>query len=189
MPDEGDSRRKSQAEQASERAWLTVSVVHDDGSWPGFEATEALIVAAAGALAGHAKFRKSLAAEACIALSSDAAVRTLNATYRRQDKPTNVLSFPASVSLPSESEGVRWLGDVVVAEDTIAREAVEQGVSPAHHLQHLVVHGLLHLLGYDHENESDAAAMEGLEIEVLAALGIADPYADAPQRAKEAATP
>ncbi len=189
MPDEGDSRSRSQAEQASERAWLTVSVVHDDGVWPGFEATEALIVAAAAALAGHAKFRKSPAAEACIALSSDDAVRTLNATYRRQDKPTNVLSFPASASLPSESEGVRWLGDVVVAEDTIAREAVEQSVAPSHHLQHLVVHGLLHLLGCDHETDADAAVMEGLEIEVLAALGVSDPYVDAPQRTKEAATP
>lgn len=106
-----------------------------------------------------------------VLLADDAAVRELNARFRQQDKPTNVLSFPA----PHNPE--RHLGDVALAYGVCAREAAEQGKPLAHHLQHLVVHGVLHLLGYDHMSEDEAGAMEGLERAVLAGLGVPDPYA------------
>ena len=184
MPDEGDSRA-SQSEPSRDAAWLDLSVVHDDGVWLDLAATEALIEQACRALAAHPKFKRSRRAEACVALSSDTAVRALNGTYRAKDMPTNVLSFPANPGLPRDADAPRWLGDVVIAEETVAKEAKEQGISQAHHLQHLVVHGVLHLLGYDHETDAKAEAMEGLEVEILDALGIANPYADAPRPAKE----
>ena len=104
-------------------------------------------------------------------LTDDETVRELNARFRQQDKPTNVLSFPA----PHNPE--RFLGDVALAYGVCAREAAEQGKPLAHHLQHLVAHGVLHLLGYDHEDDDEAEAMEGLERVVLAGLGVPDPYA------------
>lgn len=114
-----------------------------------------------------------------ICLSSDVAVRDLNRDWRGKDKPTNVLSFPGlegalAGSLPAEMP--RPLGDIVLALETCQREAAEQGKSLAAHVQHLVVHGVLHLLGYDHEVEAEAREMEALEVLVLAGLGVADPY-------------
>jgi len=110
-------------------------------------------------------------AELSIVLADDALVHALNRQWRGQDKPTNVLSFPA----PPNPE--RHLGDVALAFGVCAREAGEQGKPLGHHLQHLVVHGVLHLLGYDHMRDDDAEAMEGLERAVLAGLGVPDPYA------------
>ena len=104
-------------------------------------------------------------------LTDDETSRELNARFRQQDRPTNVLSFPA----PHNPE--RFLGDVALAYGVCAREAAEQGKPLAHHLQHLVAHGVLHLLGYDHEDDDEAEAMEGLERVVLAGLGVPDPYA------------
>ncbi|GBF59187.1 PhoH-like protein [Candidatus Phycosocius bacilliformis] len=112
-----------------------------------------------------------------VLLTDDARVQALNAQWRQQDKPTNVLSFPAAESLSDISlAGEIGLGDIALAYETCAREAAEQGKSLKHHATHLLVHGLLHLLGYDHEADDDAAEMEGLEREILASLGIADPY-------------
>jgi probable rRNA maturation factor len=112
-------------------------------------------------------------------LTDDATVRELNARFRDQDKPTNVLSFPAPHNLE------RFLGDVALAYGVCAREAAEQGKPLAHHLQHLVAHGVLHLLGYDHISDDEAEAMEGLERVVLAGLGVPDPYAGGPYAAGE----
>lgn len=108
---------------------------------------------------------------AIVLLTDDAALRELNARFRNQDKPTNVLSFPA----PPNPE--KHLGDIALAFETCAREAAEQGKTLAAHLQHLVAHGVLHLLGYDHVTDAEAHEMEGLERVVLASLGVADPYA------------
>jgi probable rRNA maturation factor len=104
-------------------------------------------------------------------LTDDETVRDLNARFRNKDAATNVLSFPA----PPNPE--RHLGDVALAYGVCAREAVEQGKPLGHHLQHLVAHGVLHLLGYDHMTDEEAEAMEGLERVVLAGLGVPDPYA------------
>ena len=105
-----------------------------------------------------------------ILLTDDDSVRALNAQFRGQDKPTNVLSFPA----PDNPE--RFAGDVALAYGVCAREAAEQGKPIAHHLQHLTVHGVLHLLGYDHIGDDEAEVMEDLERAVLADLGVPDPY-------------
>jgi probable rRNA maturation factor len=106
-----------------------------------------------------------------VLLTEDLAVQALNARFRGKDQPTNVLSFPA----PPNPEA--HLGDVALAYQTCAREAAEQDKPLAHHLQHLVAHGVFHLLGYDHLNEVEATEMEALERIVLAELGIPDPYA------------
>ena len=106
-----------------------------------------------------------------VLLTDDASVRELNARFRGQDAATNVLSFPA----PPNPED--HLGDVALAFGVCAREAAAQGKPLAHHLQHLTVHGVLHLLGWDHIGDDEAEAMEGLERAVLAGLGVPDPYA------------
>lgn len=103
-------------------------------------------------------------------LTDDATVRDLNARFRGKDAATNVLSFPA----PPNPQ--HHLGDVALAYGTCANEAVEQGKPLAHHLQHLVAHGVLHLLGYDHMSDDEAEAMEGLERVVLTGIGVPDPY-------------
>jgi probable rRNA maturation factor len=112
-------------------------------------------------------------AEIAIVLTDDSEIRTLNRTWRKQDKPTNVLSFPT----PSGAAGAH-LGDIVIAYETVTREAKEQGKSVPHHLAHLAVHGYLHLVGYDHGNDREAETMERLEAAILSRLGIRDPYAE-----------
>lgn len=117
-------------------------------------------------------------AELSIVLGDDALLQALNKQWRGQDKPTNVLSFPA---LPAPREAVppgapHLLGDVVLAFETMAAEAAAQQKPLAHHLRHLVVHGVLHLLGFDHEAAAEAERMEALETAILARLGVPDPY-------------
>ena len=150
-------------------ARISCAIVVLDRSWrrslPGVE--RIVKRAARAAIAGTRRTRRC---SLTIALADDARVQALNARDRRKDKPTNVLSYP------SGEKG--FLGDIVVARQTVWREAREQRKTLADHLAHLVVHGTLHLLGYDHETgEADAERMEALERRVLAKLGIADPYA------------
>lgn len=148
------------------------------GPWsevPGLEAlaqraAEAALASASGADAG------SMAAT--LLLTGDREIAELNRQWRGQDRPTNVLSFPATFpAIPGEP---RQLGDIAVAYETVAREAVAEGKSVADHAAHLIVHGVLHLLGQDHGNDSDAETMERTEIAALCSLGIADPYRDPP---------
>lgn len=117
--------------------------------------------------------------EVCVLLTDDAAVRQLNRVWRKVDKPTNVLSFPAAKA------GGRLLGDIAIAHETLEREAARESKPMLHHLAHLAVHGFLHLLGYDHQNDSQAEAMEGLERAALARLHIADPYGVSPKQPQE----
>ena len=120
--------------------------------------------------AARALADRSAAGGVVILLADDAALQRLNRDFRGKDKPTNVLSFPA----PANPEG--HLGDIAIAYGVTAREAEPAGKSLADHAAHLAVHGVLHLLGYDHQTTAEAEVMESLERATLAALGIADPY-------------
>lgn len=128
-------------------------------------------------------------AEVSVVLTDDAAQRALNREWRGKDAPTNVLSFPAlepaelAAGAAADPNRPALLGDVVLALETMQREAEAAGKTLADHAAHLLVHGVLHLLGYDHETEADAALMEPVETRILARLGVADPYAE------ECATP
>jgi probable rRNA maturation factor len=117
--------------------------------------------------------------EVSIVLTNDSAIRVLNRDWRGIDKATNVLSFPALQPTGARKPGdaPRMLGDIAIAYQTMRREADEEQKPFNHHLSHLAVHGFLHLIGYDHDNDADAEAMEKLEVEILAQLGIPDPYA------------
>jgi len=110
--------------------------------------------------------------EVSLALMSDAKIQDLNAQFRDKDKPTNVLSFPGM-----EVDGFTpLLGDIVLAYETVTREATERSIKLDDHVAHLIVHGFLHLQGYDHENNVDARVMEAIEIKTLGGLGIDNPY-------------
>ena len=109
-------------------------------------------------------------------LTDDAEVQKLNARWRGVDKPTNVLSFPAAPV--ANGAAASFLGDIALAYETLAREAEETRISLADHYRHLVAHGFLHLIGYDHQTDDEAERMEDLEKRVLARLGVADPYLD-----------
>jgi len=145
--------------------------------WYGLAESTAQAVALVAPELGHSRLSTSLV------LSDDAEVHALNQRWRGKDRPTNVLSFPmlerdCLLHLPAEGPP-ELLGDIVLALETCKREAIEKGIPLADHAAHLIVHGLLHLAGYDHETSSeDASAMEALETKALACMGIADPYAE-----------
>ena len=114
-------------------------------------------------------------------LGNDSAIKALNRDWRGKNAATNVLSFPAAPTSPAAKGGksarpTPYIGDIVIAYQTTAREAAAEGKPFSHHLAHLAIHGFLHLLGYDHESDAQADAMENLERKVLAALGVPDPY-------------
>jgi len=123
---------------------------------------------------GAAAALSTAGGEVSIVLTDDSAIRSLNRDWRGIDKPTNVLSFP--VSGPAGGEDARLLGDIVIAFETLERECADGNRNFLHHLAHLAVHGFLHLNGYDHETDSQAEAMEGLESRIMARLNMPDPY-------------
>lgn len=126
------------------------------------------------AIAAAAAMLATPPGEVSVVLTDDAAIRRLNRDWRGIDKPTNVLSFPAA-EMPARG-APQMLGDIVIAYETLARECAEEGTAFPHHLAHLAVHGFLHLLGYDHETDAQAAEMEGLESRIMAAMKMPDPY-------------
>lgn len=131
------------------------------------------------ALRGAAEARGGAPASGAVSvrLVGDIEGAALNTTWRRKAGPTNVLAFPGPNRPPDLPGGIPVeYGDLVICLPVVAREAAEQSKSPGHHLAHLVVHGTLHLLGYTHEGDTDAALMEALETRILASLGIPDPY-------------
>lgn len=154
-----------------------------EADWPSLPDWEELSVRAASALAQVTPELAHPRLSASILFADDAEVHALNAEWRGKDKPTNVLSFPMlerDKLLALTTDGPpELLGDIILALETCQLEADEKGLSLEHHATHLIVHGLLHLAGYDHETSpEDARAMETLEIKALALLGIADPYGD-----------
>jgi probable rRNA maturation factor len=177
-PSPGDGEAREEPEPAPTET-VDLDITREAGNWSSFPDAEALVQSAGAALARHAEGEGLIGRQASIVLADDATVRRLNAAYRAKDTPTNVLSFPFEPppGMP-ESEADLYLGDIILAAETLLREAADLGIPPAHHLQHLVVHGLLHLLGFDHIEDGEAEEMEAIETQVLAGLGIADPYAD-----------
>jgi probable rRNA maturation factor len=173
-------------ELACEAPWPGAEGVADDGAEGGGVDWERIAATAARAAIGgtpHGGLLDTAAhVEISVRLTDDAEVQALNRQYRGKDRPTNVLSFPmvqpdllATVSQNSD-DGELLLGDIVVAHGVCAAEAAERGISVEHHLTHLVVHGTLHLLGYDHQTDEEGDAMEEIERSALGDLGIADPY-------------
>lgn len=160
---------------------VAVSVIVEHDAWQEVIADPVSLLrrAAAAAVAEARRARRSRATwtpTVAVALMDDRAMRKLNKAYRGKDKPTNVLSFPSGEA----GEGKRRrLGDVAIALGTVKREAKAQGKTVPDHVTHLMVHAVLHLLGYDHEADPDAEEMEAIERKALAALGIADPYGHA----------
>jgi probable rRNA maturation factor len=153
---------------------LQVEFVTTSRRWRAALAARTLGRQAIGASVAGCGIALSAGAELCVHLADDAHVRELNARWRGLDKPTNVLSFPAADA--ANLGQARLLGDIVLAFETVAREAEDEGKPLADHYRHLVVHGFLHLIGFDHETDADAEAMEAMETRVLAQLGVADPY-------------
>jgi probable rRNA maturation factor len=143
--------------------------------WREIDALRPRILAAVQAALALAPVKPLAGAELSLLLTDDKRIRSVNRDWRGFDKATNVLSFPAAP--PERIAGSPVLGDIVLAFETIAREAESEDKSFGDHLSHLVVHGLLHLLGEDHETQEQAERMEALETAALARLGIADPYA------------
>lgn len=174
---------------------LDISFSLEAGDWEAAVADVEQLVETAARAAFEAAERPEIlddaTAEMSLVLADDALVQTLNRDYRDKDKPTNVLSFALldgsddsdddTDDVLARDEGMPILiGDVILAFETVRREAREQGKSIENHLTHLVIHGVLHLLGYDHQSDPDADRMERLETSILARMGIADPYSANP---------
>lgn len=154
-----------------------------DAVWPSSTDWEALAARAAGAAAQVAPELAHAHLLVSVVMADDEEVHALNKQWRAKDKPTNVLSFPMlsrdEVLAAAQSPAPGMLGDLILAHGVCTREAADKGIAAEDHATHLIVHGLLHLAGYDHETgEADAEEMEGLERKALALLGLADPYAD-----------
>ena len=162
-------------------ARLDIQVAVEDGGWGDEDAlgrlSEKVLGGAADFLAaGEGQPFPVEPPEVSLVFTDDAAIREINAEWRGQDKATNVLSFPAFPLAPGGMPGP-MLGDIVVARETVEREAVDLGKSFEEHLTHLLVHGFLHLFGYDHMETTQAEEMEALETRILASMGLSDPYA------------
>ena len=158
---------------------LDVEIVVEHDAWTAVDGLDAAITAAAQRAYVRGAKVPARPAAVTIALLSDAEVQALNLQFRGLDKPTNVLSFPAPPNFhpKSDGDGAPALGDIVLGFETVTGEAARDSIAVIDHIRHLVVHGILHLQGYDHETDEDAEAMEALESRILAELGVADPYA------------
>lgn len=158
--------------------------VEAEGEWDSSSSWEQVAQRAAQAAIAESAFpdlaTSGRPVELSVRLTSDEHVRALNSEWRRKDKPTNVLSFPMAEEYELRDENVAerelMLGDIILAHGVCEAEAAEKGISFEDHAAHLLVHGTLHLLGYDHDGDSEAADMEEREVRALARLGIANPY-------------
>jgi probable rRNA maturation factor len=162
---------------------VSIEILVEAGEWPPLSDLSALADQAVAAAVVAIAPPLTPDAELSLVFADDAYVRELNRRYRGKDSPTNVLSFPAAPSAPGRFGPL--LGDIVLAGETVRREADAGGLTLEHHLSHLILHGFLHILGYDHQNEAEALAMERLETAILRGLGITDPHAVNPSRAQQ----
>ncbi len=160
----------------AQRRALTLDFLRESDLWDAVPHVEALVETAILATIDVGRLDHLEDAELSVVLTDDQGIRLLNQAWRAKDTPTNVLSFPAAA--PDRISASPMLGDIVLAFETIDREAVAQGIPVEAHLTHLVVHGFLHLFGYDHQTDSDGEVMEKLETAILATLGVVDPHVD-----------
>ena len=196
------------AQSSLAQAGLNIDLVVLDDQWPAGLVEPAMFEKIASAINREVEFSEEC--EAAVSLSCDRHLQTLNDNYRGKNAPTNVLSFPSGPKTMAHREScdtvdeaysdaaagrngglgndVRFLGDVILARETLVCEARGLNVELSHHLAHLVVHGILHLLGYDHEDSDDAHAMEALEVKILKHLDIVNPYADQPNEGEVVST-
>lgn len=155
---------------------IDIDILVETDGWPEEAALSNLASIAIAAIWDELASGTQPESELSLVFTDDAAIKELNNDWRDKDKPTNVLSFPAFPIKPGQAPGP-MLGDIVIARETVVREAEDEEKSFDHHLTHLIVHGFLHLLGYDHETDDEAEEMEQLERKILARLAIPDPYA------------
>ncbi|WP_375451165.1 rRNA maturation RNase YbeY [uncultured Devosia sp.] len=153
---------------------MEIAIIRNDDAWP--EHLDALAERAVQQALKQAKAKVKGAAELSIVLTDDAEQQGLNRQWRGKDSSTNVLSFP-QIEPFGPVRGI--LGDITLARETVEREALDQATGFDDHFTHLVVHGFLHILGYDHNTDAEALQMESLETQILASLGVQDPYGDA----------
>jgi probable rRNA maturation factor len=163
------------AGRSREKADVAIDILVEAGDWPDEPALAAMARRAVDGILIEIGAAAATRSELSVVFTDDAHIRSLNAGWRGKDKPTNVLSFPAfsgsgSKVLPP------MLGDVVLACETVTSEALNEGKPLADHMTHLIVHGILHLIGYDHEDDAEAEMMEQAERRILAGLAIPDPY-------------
>jgi probable rRNA maturation factor len=157
-------------------AVIDIALVREDKGWP---PEDTLMELAETVISAACRELKLLAGDSCelsLVFAGDAMIKSLNAQWRGKDTPTNVLSFPSFALKPGEALPA-MLGDIVLARETLVREALAESKTFENHASHLLLHGFLHLLGYDHETEADALVMEAAETRILASLAIPDPYA------------
>lgn len=158
---------------------VEIDIVVEAPAWESVNALEMLARDCVSASVGASGVKLSQNCELSVTFCDDAAMRALNAQWRGKDAPTNVLSFPTPGALAAKP----LIGDIIVAYETVMREASEQEKPIREYVAHMLVHGFLHLIGYDHETDAEAEAMEALERRIAMALGLSDPYADEPRLA------
>lgn len=154
-----------------------IDIAFNSKNWPDKKHLETLARQAISAIGEQGLLEWPDGAELSLVLTNDAEIQKINAEWRKINKPTNVLSFPGNDIAAGEPSGL-IIGDIILAYETLITEANERGIHFDDHFTHLLVHGFLHLFGYDHETLMDAEAMEKLEAKILASLGICDPYAE-----------
>jgi probable rRNA maturation factor len=154
-----------------------IEIIVDAPAWETIADLEGLATRVVRASCGASGAMLASGSEVAITFCDDAAIRALNAQWRQRDAATNVLSFPT----PGRLEGKLLLGDIVIAHETVAREAAEQGKTFEDHTAHMIIHGFLHLIGYDHETPEEADVMEATERRIASALGLSDPYEREPR--------
>ena len=164
------------------RPTVDVDVLLEAGDWPAAAELHRLSTMAIDVAIGAVEAGIAAPAEVSLLFTDDAHMRELNRRWRGADSPTDVLSLPGAPLNTGRCGPM--LGDIVLARETVADDAAKEGLTVEHHLTHLIVHGFLHLLGYDHADDNDALVMEGLETAILASLGIADPYGNGGRRPK-----
>jgi len=152
---------------------VDIDLILSAPEWENFEGLETLTRQCVDASLAESGARLVEGCEMSVTFCDDAEIQELNAEWRGKDKPTNVLSFPT----PGKLAARPLLGDIVIAYETVAREAAEQEKTLREHTAHMVIHGFLHLIGYDHETAAEAEEMEGLERRIASRLGLRDPYA------------